>query len=209
MAHPACDYRVAGKSKGKSRLNPLKKHNRVFTPTLLLLVSAAILAATNASLANTMRAASLPPAVLQNPPPLHQIGKGSHSYFGIKVYQVTLWGTANRWNPEEPHALDLESNHSISGDKLADAGTKEMDRLGIGTAQQRQGWRADLQRILPAVKSGDQLVIFTTPNHKTHFYYNGRDRGEIADPAFGAAFFSIWLDPRASNPSLRKSLLNH
>lgn len=160
----------------------------------------AILAATKAT---------LPSAVLQQAPALHQVGKGSHSYFGLKVYHVTLWAANLRWNPEEPHALDLESGRAISRDQLTEAGMSEMTRLGLGTPQQLQAWRKGMERILPSVNRGDQLVVFCAPNHKTFFFYNGDDRGEIDDPAFGAAFFSIWLDPRTKNPALRKSLLNH
>ena len=145
----------------------------------------------------------------QKAPGLQQVGKGSQNYFGLKVYQVTLWAPNTRWNPDEPHALDLESNRAISANQLTDAGMDEMNRLGLGTPQKRQAWRAQMARVVPAVKNGDQIVVFNALNHKTHFYYNGRERGSIEDPAFGAAFFSIWLDPRTKNPALRKSLLNH
>lgn len=186
----------------------LKGHS-ISIQMLVVLLAVAILAWTRPSQANTTRAANLPPAVVQNGQPLHQIGKGSQSIFGLKVYHVTLWGVHERWSPEEPHALDIESNRSVSSGQLVDAGAKEMTRLGVGTPQQREAWRADLQRLMPSVKSGDQLVVYCAPNHKTLFYLNGNERGEITDPAFGSAFFSIWLDPRTSNPNLRKSLLNH
>jgi hypothetical protein len=152
---------------------------------------------------------ALPSAVLDEVPAFHQVGKGTHSYFGLKVYHVTLWATGARWNPDEPHALDLESSRAISKDQLTDAGMGEMMRLGLGTPQQLQTWRVEMDRLLPSVKQGDQLVIFCAPNHRTSFFYNGHTRGAINDPAFGPAFFSIWLDPRAKNPALRKSLLNH
>ena len=105
--------------------------------------------------------------------------------------------------------LDLESNRAISSSQLTDAGMDEMNRLAVGTSAQRQAWRRELEQVMPAVKKGDQVVAFCAPDHKTSFFYNGVKRGEIADPAFGAAFFSIWLDPRTKNPALRKSLLNH
>jgi hypothetical protein len=168
----------------------------------------AMAATANLQIAQAQSRASLPPAVLQKAPTLHQIGRGSQNYFGLRVYQVTLWAANNRWNPDEPHALDLESNRAMSANQITDAGMNEMNRLGVGTAQQRQAWRGQLQRVLPSVNRGDQLVVFCAPNHKTYFFYNGRERGEIDDPAFGAAFFSIWLDPRTNNPALRRSLLN-
>jgi hypothetical protein len=131
------------------------------------------------------------PAVLQQAPALNQIGKGSQSYFGLRVYHVTLWAASDRWNPEEPHALYLESNRAISKDQLTDAGMSEMDRLGLGNSHQRQAWRKEMERVLPSVNRGDQLVVFCAPNPKTFFFYNGRELGEIDDPAFGAAFFGI------------------
>ncbi|MGH7923662.1 MAG: chalcone isomerase family protein [Candidatus Binatus sp.] len=172
-------------------------------------MAAAILTATNPQIARAQGRASLPPAVLQKAPTLHQVGRGSQSYFGLSVYNVTLWALNNRWNPDEPHALDLESSRTISKSQLTEAGMDEMQRLGIGTYHQRQAWRRELERVMPSVSKGDQVVVLCAPNHKTFFFHNGREGGEIDDPAFGAAFFSIWLDPRTKNPALRKSLLNH
>jgi hypothetical protein len=205
-----CDvWRVLEIQKRKSPTNSLLKAQSLFFR--ILLVPAAILTAASANLqiARASRAASLPPAVLQKAPVLHQVGKGSQNYLGLRVYQVTLWAASNRWKPEEPHALDVEANRAISTTQLTDAGMNEMTRLGVGSSQQRQAWRRELERVLPAVNRGDQLVVLCAPDHKTFFFYNGRERGEIDDPAFGTAFFSIWLDPRTNNPALRKSLLNH
>lgn len=186
----------------------MKAHKRSFRK-LPFLLSALIFAGANPSIARAQNRASLPPAVQQKAPSLQQIGKGSQSYFGLRVYQVTLWAANPRWNPDEPHALDLESNRAIPANQLTDAGMDELNRLNVGTPQQRQAWRGQMARIMPAVNRGDQIVVFNAPNHKTYFFYNGRERGAIDDPAFGAAFFSIWLDPRTKNPALRRSLLNH
>ena len=46
------------------------------------------------------------------------------------------------------------------------------------------------------IKPGDVVVSF-----------DGRPIGRIDDPAFGAAFFGIWLDARTTAPNLRASLL--
>ena len=187
----------------------MRRARRLFSRTISVLI---LLGSTTAAGPKTLAAAAtpaLPSAVLEQVPAFHQVGKGTHSYFGLKVYHVTLWATGARWNPDEPHALDLESNRAISRDQLTAAGMDEMARLGLGSPQQLQSWRAAMDRLLPSVKQGDQLVIFCAPNHKTSFFYNGHTRGEINDPAFGPAFFSIWLDPRARNAALRKSLLNH
>jgi Chalcone isomerase-like len=175
-----------------------------------VLASTVIVAATNPRIARAQTRPSLPPVVTQKAPPvLRQMGSGSQSYLGLRVYQLTLWAPSDKWNPDEPHALDLESNRAISSKQLTDAAMDEMNRLAVGTSAQRQAWRRELEQVMPAVKKGDQVVAFCAPDHKTSFFYNGIKRGEIADPAFGAAFFSIWLDPRTKNPALRRSLLNH
>ena len=187
----------------------MRAAQRSFSLTIYALMLAGSITAANARIVAAATQTALPSAVLDQVPAFHQVGKGTHSYFGLKVYHVTLWATGARWNPQEPHALDLESNRAISRDQLTAAGMDEMARLGLGSPQQLQTWRVEMDRLLPSVKQGDQLVIFCAPNHKTSFFYNGHTRGEINDPAFGPAFFSIWLDPRARNAALRKSLLNH
>jgi hypothetical protein len=45
------------------------------------------------------------------------------------------------------------------------------------------------------------------PGFGARFWRNGAPLGEVADPAFSRAFFSIWLDPRTSAPELRAALL--
>jgi hypothetical protein len=39
------------------------------------------------------------------------------------------------------------------------------------------------------------------------FFRNGTPIGDIDDREFARAFFAIWLDPRTSEPELRKQLL--
>ncbi len=124
---------------------------------------AGILTAANPQIARASSAASLPPAVLQKAPVLHQVGKGSQNYFGLRVYQVTLWAASRQWKPDEPHALDLESNRALSSSQITDAGMNEMTRLGVGNSQQRQAWRRELERVMPAVNRGDQVVVFCAP----------------------------------------------
>jgi hypothetical protein len=193
----------------KRNFGSLLRDWRSLKRMLRVLVMAGILMAVNLPSARAQSAARLPAAVLEKGVALHQVGKGTHSIFGLRVYQVTLWATSSKWNPQEPHALDIESNRAVSKTQLTDAGMNEMQRQGVGTSAQRQAWRRELERVLPAVNRGDQLVVYSGPSRKTYFFYNGRERGEIDDPAFGAAFFGIWLDPRTNNPALRRSLLNH
>jgi hypothetical protein len=150
----------------------------------------------------------LPIAVSKMAPNLHPLGTGSHSLWGIRVYDASLWVISNKWNPGEPHALDVRVQRAVPADKLVNAGVAEMARLEVGNAPKRKVWKSELISVIPNLNKGDRMVAFCAPNHKTYFYLNGTGRGEIDDPSFGPGFFSIWLDPRTANHALRKSLLN-
>ncbi len=61
--------------------------------------------------------------------------------------------------------------------------------------------------LFPDVQAGSGSPACTCPGRRTEFYFDGRLIGRIDDPAFGAAFFGIWLDARTTAPDLRASLL--
>ena len=54
-----------------------------------------------------------------------------------------------------------------------------------------------------AIASIDEI-----PEQASRFFLDGKLIGEIDDPEFGPAFFSIWLHPKTSAPKLRRLLLN-
>jgi hypothetical protein len=64
-----------------------------------------------------------------------------------------------------------------------------------------------LKKILPDVDAGDFLTGVNVPKLGVRFYQNGQPIGAIDDLEFAQAFFGIWLDPRTSEPVLRKQLL--
>ncbi len=64
-----------------------------------------------------------------------------------------------------------------------------------------------MRRLFPDVAEGDALSGEHQPGVGARFARNGRPLGEVADPGFSRAFFSIWLDPRTSEPGLRAALL--
>jgi len=58
------------------------------------------------------------------------------------------------------------------------------------------------------VVDGDRITGLNLPQLGIRYYYNGKPLGEIQDREFAKAFFGIWLDPRTSEPELRKKLLS-
>ena len=57
------------------------------------------------------------------------------------------------------------------------------------------------------IVDGDRITGLNLPQTGVRYYYNGKLLGEIRDREFAKAFFGIWLDPRTSEPALRKQLL--
>lgn len=134
---------------------------------------------------------------------LQKFGTGEFRRFGFLVYEAQLWAAHNPVEP--PVALQLTYKRDIAGSRIVDASVDEMRALGASD-QQLADWARAMYKIFPDVKPGDQLVGLYRPGSAT-FIYNNREIGQIRDPDFARLFFGIWLDPRTSEPKLRRRLL--
>ncbi|MFZ6862859.1 chalcone isomerase family protein [Undibacterium sp. Ji67W] len=145
----------------------------------------------------------LPKAIMQ--------GQGTYRWFGLRIYDATLWTGPEGWNDQQKHkvALDLRYARNLVGRKIADASVQEMEKLHQGSASQRQQWLQQMTSLFPDVKEGTHITGIYVPNESARFYLDGKWLGEIRDAEFARAFFSIWLDPQTSAPDLRKKLLGH
>jgi hypothetical protein len=180
-------------------------HRRLsFRAVAALALSAAALVA-----APTAAAQALPQPLVQAQPALNlsETGSGRFRWFGLHIYDARLFAPDGKFSFSQPYALALRYARELQGSRIAETSTDEIARLGFGTALQRSAWDAQMKRIFPDVKPGNELVGLYLPGQGTRFYYDGRPVGEIADPEFATAFFSIWLDPRTKAADLRASLL--
>lgn len=150
-------------------------------------------------------------ALKQALPEASVIGSGSFRWFGLKLYDASLWAARSSFNPNEwqSAALALELNYarSLEGKRIAEASIDEMKKLGIGTPAQHKVWDEAMKQVFPDVDKTTQLTGLYMPGQPTRFFRNGSPIGEIADPAFGPAFFAIWLHPKTTAPKLRSALL--
>ena len=151
----------------------------------------------------------LPPQVLSSAPAIHPFGRGRHSVFGIPMYDATLWVVGPQWSDNAPHALDLEPNRAVSADTLVKAAIAEMRNLKVGDESQLKTWQAEMKKIIPNLKPGDQVVVFCTDANRTLGYLNNSNIGEVDDPSFCPAVMSVWLHPQTKHQALRKALLGH
>jgi hypothetical protein len=169
---------------------------------LLVLISA-----TSATAAPPGGNRPLPPQVVSAAPGMHPFGKGRHSWWGIQMYDATLWIVGPQWSAAKPHALDIESNRAVSADTMVKNAIAEMRDLKIGDESKLRIWQAEMRKVIPNVQQGDQIVIFCSDTNRTLAYLNDSSVGEVDDPSFCPAVMSVWLHPQTKHQALRKSLL--
>jgi hypothetical protein len=187
---------------------PMTKHLR-WLPRFAPAVVAMILTTSSALAARPLTPQHLPELVESQAPGIRPLGRGRETLWGIHVYDATLWIVGDRFTPALPHALDVEALRIVDADTLVNTAMDEMRRLKLGDASQLASWRLELKRLMPSVKSGDQVVVFCPSDAKTLVYYNGRSQGEVDDETLCPAIMNVWLHPRSKSKEMRKSLLAH
>ncbi len=176
-----------------------------------LLLSALLLATAPRNAAAETNAPPLPAAVTSLVPNLDAKGGGEVTFLGLSVYSAYYYCVDRSrcgWSPEQPFALQLVYHRSLVGAKIAERSVDEIAKLGYGTPDQHARWGAQMKQIFPDVVDGDRITGLNLPQSGARYYYNGKLIGEIQDRKFAKAFFGIWLDPRTSEPALRKKLLS-
>jgi len=148
-----------------------------------------------------------------------EAGRGSLRFLGMRVYEALLWVPAQAVGvsgsagaPGAPFdrdfALELVYAMELSGARIAERSDVEIGRSPErGTPAQRARWLERMRAIFPDVRAGDRIVGVYRVNGPSRFFFNGKPIGEVEDPAFGRAFFGIWLDAKTSEPALREALL--
>ena len=149
-----------------------------------------------------------------------EAGRGNLRFLGMRVYEAVLWvpgpttqAAAERARAYPPpfdrdFALELVYAIELSGVRIAERSDQEIGRQpDRGTPAQRARWLERMRSIFLDVRAGDRIVGLYRVDGATRFFLNGKPLGEIDDPAFGRAFFGIWLDTKTSEPALREALL--
>lgn len=149
----------------------------------------------------------LPQPVQGAAPPLRALGEGEMRWFGLHLYDATLWVSGERWEPRRAFALDIRYARDISRERLVESSVSEMRRLGFGDEATLARWSAAMAGVFPEVRRGDRLVGVHLPGRGASFFSADRYLGTVPEDAFAEAFFAIWLDARTREPRLREALL--
>jgi hypothetical protein len=171
-----------------------------------LVLSVALALFAGAAMAN-VKNPPLPEPLRQSSPELRPLGQGALTWFGLTIYDSTLWVAGNRWSMDQRFALDIRYQREIAGSRIVKSSVEEIQRVDNPEAVLLARWKAEMTRIFPDVKPGDRLIGVNVPGRGVRFYNSGGFIGEIADPEFARAFFGIWLSPGTREPELRAALL--
>lgn len=143
--------------------------------------------------------------------PVAQLGGAAKlTFWGFEVYNAALWVEPDfRHDSYAEHEFCLELSYlrDFSNSDIAKRSIEEIRRTGNLTDEQAQRWQKLLQASYPSVKKGDRIVGVNLPGKGMVFFTNGQKTGEITDLELTRRFFSIWLAPTTSEPSMRLALL--
>lgn len=152
-------------------------------------------------------APALPPAVLADVANLRPLGEARLRVMLWHVYDAALWTPAPAFDLDGPFALDIRYAMDVRGADLAKRSVEEMRGLGYRDGAQLARWEAAMRGVFPDIRAGDRLVGVHVPGREARFYGANGLIGVVADAEFARAFFAIWLDPRTSEPAMRRRLL--
>lgn len=157
--------------------------------------------------AATASTTAVPPHIAAALPGARLSGRGSYRWFGIRVYDATLWVGPQGLAGIDGYALELRYARAFDGRKIAERSLQEIERLGWGSDAQHQAWLTRMAACFPDVEDGTRLTGQLLPTGGIRYYRDGKPICDIDDHEFASAFFAIWLDPHTSAPALRSALL--
>jgi len=139
---------------------------------------------------------------------LSAVGTGELTWWGIKVYDATLYAQDGNYHPDHPHAIRITYQLKFSREQLARKSLEEIERI-FGTQPDRDALFQQLQTVFRDVTPGDHILGIHYPGQGAEFYSEDVLLGRIEDERLAAAFFSIWLDPETREPDLRAQMLGY
>jgi len=127
-------------------------------------------------------------------------GAGEMRFLGWRIYEAALWRLPGE---TERQVLAIRYDTDITRDRLVKSTLEEMSRIGVIRPER---WSRELALAFPDVREGDTLFAERFPGG-VRFFDGAGLLHAVEDPAFGPAFFGIWLNPETREPGLRAELL--
>lgn len=135
------------------------------------------------------------------------IGSSELTFFGAKVYDISLWTVDDKFSYEKPFAIRIKYNMNFDKNDLAKRSITEIKKLHELTKDQEDSYLEQLLEILHSVKKGDEKIAIFDPQNGVSMIYNGKIIGKISDIKLARFFVDIWLDQRGSYPEVTRKVL--
>lgn len=142
-------------------------------------------------------------------PDAQKVGAGRMTYLTLPVFDATLYAPGGVYSAAKPFALKLSYLRTLKGRDIARNSVEQMRRQGGHSDAQLTAWGEAMTGIFPDVTKGATLTGVREADGATVFYRGTAKIGRVEDPAFGRAFFDIWLGAKTSQPALRQKLLGN
>ena len=138
-------------------------------------------------------------------------GQASMRWFGLLLYEARLW-TADSFDSkiwtEQSFGLELIYARSFEGARIAQTSLELMQAQHGKLAERDRQWLSWMEQSFPNIEAKDRLLgLHRSGQTVCRFIHNRKPRFEVPDAAFARAFFGIWLDPRTTEPALRRRLI--
>ena len=138
-------------------------------------------------------------------------GQASMRWFGLLLYEARLWTNesfdAKAW-ADHGFGLELIYARSFEGARIAQTSLELMQAQHGKLAERDRQWLAWMLKGFPDIQAKDRLLgLHRAGKTDCRFVHNRQARLEVSDAAFARAFFGIWLDPRTTEPALRRGLI--
>ena len=159
------------------------------------------------SMEGLLMASELPEPLKAVRPQLLPVGSATLRWFGIHVYDITLYAEDQNFITNGAAVLSIRYHISIKNRRLQETTLDEWKRMGQGSPEQQQLWINQLDTIWTDIKSGERLSAYRQADGATQFYFGDRLLGGVNDKAFGPAFFAIWLGDNCRYPKLRDEMV--
>lgn len=138
--------------------------------------------------------------------PLKQVGSGVYTKMGFTVYRATLWTPSGEWKKDEPYALQISYQMSLSKDTVVDAVVSDIRDQKVANDATFAKWENQLSSALPQVFDGDSIIGLALPKQSSTLIHNGKVITTISDQKLSDAFFAIWLG-KSADKKLKQKLL--
>jgi hypothetical protein len=134
-------------------------------------------------------------------------GEGTLHFMLLHVYDTSLWTDAKTFSYEQPFALSITYRMNFSKEELTERSLEEIKHAHHLPDETLAKYKKIFLEIYPNVKKGDRITAVYNSTKQVEIFYNGALYGTVADKAFAAPFFDIWLGEKTSELALRNKLL--